>query len=478
MSTTTNLSSLVINYLTQSQYDSAAQAGTLNENQIYLTPAVELATVATSGSYLDLSNKPTIPTKTSDLTNDSGYLTSYTETDPTVPSWAKASSKPSYSLTEISGTDDLRAIEALTGTSGLLKKTAANTWTLDTNTYLTSYTETDPVFSASAAAGITATDISNWNSKTSNTGTVTSVRVQATSPVQSSTSTAQSTSLDTTISLADAYGDTKNPYGSKTKNYVLAAPSTAAGIPSFRALVSADIPDLSSIYLPLTGGQITGPVSFGDSVTIDEATIGDLIVNGSASITNNLQVDTINGITVGDSPKFTDTPMTVTTTGSGNAVTAVSASGTTITVTKGATYSNNVGTITGVTAGTGMSGGGTSGVVTLNHSNAVTAQTTQAVYPIKIDAQGHIYAYGSAVTIPGITKTTATLSTTWSSNQQSVTVSGVTTSNTVIITPAPASYNMYCECGVYCSAQAANSLTFTCDEVPTSSLTVNIVIMS
>ena len=126
------------------------------------------------------------------------------------------------------------------------------------------------------------------------------------------------------------------------------------------------------------------------------------------------------------------------------------------------------------TAGTGLSKSGT----TLNHSNSVTAQTTQAVYPIKIDAQGHISAYGNAVTIPGITKTTATLSTTWSSKQQSVTVSGVTTSNTVIVTPAPTSYNMYCECGVYCSAQAANSLTFTCDEVPTSSLTVNIVIMS
>lgn len=35
-----------------------------------------LATVATSGSYNDLSNKPTIPTKTSDLTNDSGFITS------------------------------------------------------------------------------------------------------------------------------------------------------------------------------------------------------------------------------------------------------------------------------------------------------------------------------------------------------------------------------------------------------------------
>lgn len=33
-----------------------------------------LATVATSGSYNDLTNTPTIPSKTSDLTNDSGYI--------------------------------------------------------------------------------------------------------------------------------------------------------------------------------------------------------------------------------------------------------------------------------------------------------------------------------------------------------------------------------------------------------------------
>ena len=32
-----------------------------------------LAAVATSGSYTDLINKPSIPTKTSDLTNDSNY---------------------------------------------------------------------------------------------------------------------------------------------------------------------------------------------------------------------------------------------------------------------------------------------------------------------------------------------------------------------------------------------------------------------
>lgn len=37
--------------------------------------AADLATVATSGSYNDLTNKPTIPTKTSDLINDSGFIT-------------------------------------------------------------------------------------------------------------------------------------------------------------------------------------------------------------------------------------------------------------------------------------------------------------------------------------------------------------------------------------------------------------------
>ena len=43
----------------------------------------------------------TVPTKVSELENDSGYLTSYTETDPTVPSWAKAKTKPTYTADEV-----------------------------------------------------------------------------------------------------------------------------------------------------------------------------------------------------------------------------------------------------------------------------------------------------------------------------------------------------------------------------------------
>ena len=57
---------------------------------------------------------------------------------------------------------DLTAIAALSGTSGLLKKTAANTYTLDTNTYLTSYTETDPIYTASSWYS-TTNNATNWN---------------------------------------------------------------------------------------------------------------------------------------------------------------------------------------------------------------------------------------------------------------------------------------------------------------------------
>ena len=51
----------------------AASSHTHTKAQITDFPS--LATVATSGSYADLSNTPTIPSKTSQLTNDSGFIT-------------------------------------------------------------------------------------------------------------------------------------------------------------------------------------------------------------------------------------------------------------------------------------------------------------------------------------------------------------------------------------------------------------------
>lgn len=217
-----------------------------------------------------------VPTKTSHLTNDSGFLTSYTETDPifvasaahgitsiditnwnnkldsytetdpTVPAWAKAETKPSYTFSEINSTPTTISGYGITDAytkaqvDGLVasvlhykgtKASVANLPTSDNTTgdvwhitadgseyawdgsvwqelgtaidlseYATKATtlagygisdakiengtitlgsnsitpltsETDPVFSASAAASITSTDIANWNAKVSDTKT-------------------------------------------------------------------------------------------------------------------------------------------------------------------------------------------------------------------------------------------------------------------------------------------------------------------
>ena len=59
-------------------------------------------TVGVAGTNsLDVATIGQLPTKVSDLTNDSGFITGYTETDPTVPSWAKESTKPTYTASEV-----------------------------------------------------------------------------------------------------------------------------------------------------------------------------------------------------------------------------------------------------------------------------------------------------------------------------------------------------------------------------------------
>ena len=81
-----------------------------------------------------------------------------------------------------------------------------------------------------------------------------------------------------------------------------------------RATADSDGNTIKTTYLKLTGGNVTGAVTFGSSVSVDELTTGVLVVNGAASFTNNLQANTINGVAVGSSPKFTDVNVTQTAT--------------------------------------------------------------------------------------------------------------------------------------------------------------------
>lgn len=152
------------------QSNTSAKDYIKNKPEIPVLPT--LADVATSGDYEDLTNTPTIPD---------------------VPEWAMSSTKPSYTVSEIDGAQaalesgvniktvnnqsllgsgnitveggggDVNVIESITFNGSAVpvdgNKNAAIT-----------YTETEPDFNGSAAATITAANITAWNGKSTFSG--------------------------------------------------------------------------------------------------------------------------------------------------------------------------------------------------------------------------------------------------------------------------------------------------------------------
>lgn len=151
---------------------------------------------------------PVVPTNISAFNNDVGYITGYTETDPIFSASAAAGitsqditdwgNKSDFSgnYADLNGKPDLSVYVDKTSTQAIsgsklfttipqtnqqasenhhiinkkyfdehipVVPTNISAFNNDSG-YITGYTETDPVFSASAAAGITAQDINNWNS--------------------------------------------------------------------------------------------------------------------------------------------------------------------------------------------------------------------------------------------------------------------------------------------------------------------------
>lgn len=115
-------------------------------------------------------------------------------------------------------------------------------------------------------------------------GTVTSVT--GTAPVSSSGGTTPA------ISLSSGYGDTQNPYASKTANFFLAAPNGTAGAPTFRAIVAADIPTLNQNTTG-TASNVTGTVAIangGTGATSATNARANLLAVGYSSITGSATI--------------------------------------------------------------------------------------------------------------------------------------------------------------------------------------------
>lgn len=65
----------------------------------------------------------------------------------------------------------------------------------------------------------------------------------------------------------------------------------------------------------------------------------------------------------------------------------------------------------------------------------------------------------------------------WSNNTCTKSVSGVTASNNIVVSPAPASFLAYGEAQIRATAQGSGTVTFTCESVPSSSITINVLIV-
>lgn len=208
-------------------------------------------------------------------------------------------------------------------------------------------------------------------------------------------------------------------------------------------------------WLPLSGGEVDGTVTFNDYITIE----GYISMYRNANISFIFADVEDSGKIVFDSvygnvPDININPVNDS---SGYALSINSR-------------------ITNVETPNEDSDAVTLGYLNTQLSTKLTTPTGTAGQLLGFTADNTVGAVDSkAPTSIAITLTTSS----WSNNTQTVTVSGVSATETAqLITPTPAiaSQSAYYEAGIMCTGQAANSLTFTCQTVPTSNLTVYVVI--
>ena len=172
-----------------------------------------LSTVATSGDYDDLTNKPTIPDPQvqADWTESDSTKASYIKNKPSLPSaqiqsdWNQTnSSEVDYiknKPTNVSAFNNDAGYSTFSGDyDDLTNKPTIPSKTSDlTNDSGFLTTETDPIFTASPAHGISAADITAWNGKSDFSGSYNDLTDKPTIPaaqIQSDWNQSDNTALD------------------------------------------------------------------------------------------------------------------------------------------------------------------------------------------------------------------------------------------------------------------------------------------
>lgn len=463
-----NIETLVINKIeSQAVYDAMEKAGKINSNELYLVGGGEGVTGVkgakestyrtgevnlTAANIGALPEDTAIPSKTSDLTNDSGFLTKHqsltnyaTKTDlngkvdkiegkdlstndfdntqksnlSTAYTHSQAAHAPSNAerntivTIKKNGTalspDSSRAIN-------ITVPTKVSELTNDSG-YLTSVPVTS-VNSKTGAVSLTASDVGAApSSHTHNYAGSSSAGGAATS--------ANKVNKSMTVKLNGGTTEGTNQFtfdGSAAKSVNI----TPSGI-------GAAASSHTHSYLPLSGGTLTGDLTVGSSAVRANGYIEGTWLKTTAATSKAGNFATIDG----DGWIYYRTP----------AETLADI---------GAASASHNHSAANITSGT------------LPITRGGTGSTTAATALTNLGAQAKAKTLTLSLTTAGWSSTNKT---------QTKTASGVTKSNVVIISPTATSQDAYSAAGVKCTAQAANRLTFTCDTVPMEALNVNVVIL-
>ncbi len=175
---------------------------------------------------------------------------------------------------------------------------------------------------------------------------------------------------------------------------------------------SADVTDTVNVVAALTAGsnitiasdgtiagaaQYTHPTHAGDDAAIDTGALSGATVISDLDL--NITTDTLGHVTDANATVATRN-LTLGDLGYTGATDANYITNNNQ-LTNGAGYTTSVGDITGVTAGSGISGGGTSGTVTINHANTSSQNSVNnsggtVIQDISLDTYGHITSITSA----------------------------------------------------------------------------------
>ena len=414
------------NGVTVSYNDGAASLTLTVANQTWsqITGKPTFATVATTGSYTDLTNQPTIPTNTNQLTNGAGYITStgiasqtgnsgkYLTTDGSATSWGTITiTAASVGLGNVTNESKATMFASPTFTGTVAGVTATHVGLANVTNESKATMFASPTFTGTVSAFLSSTHTltasSNLVFTGSTSGTVT-FQAGATPQVQ-------------TYTLPVAYP--------VTSGYALT--STTAGVLTWTSVVGS--------LAGLTGVTITSP-SAGQVLKYN----GSLWVNDADATAGGAGVGTVTNVSITSANGFTGTVATASSTpaitittsitgvlkGDGTAVSAAVsgvdyAPGTGALVTGIVKSTTTSGALTIAIAGTDYQApiGTISGLVKGNGANALVAavagtdyQSAQSVTGIvkssgttrSAAVSGTDYAPGTGALATGIVKSTTT----------------------------------------------------------------------